>query len=186
MGRIVAQQIVTVDGFAADVHGGLEFFGDGSDWEQIDRENETWLGGVERILLGARTYRLFVEYWPTATELLAERINTIPKTVFTSTLDDAPWGEWAPADVERRDPAEAARQLRASGSADLVLWGSLTLFGSLLAAGLIDEIQLRVLPIVLGRGTPLFDRPCDLALTGARTYDGGIVVLSYAPARTGP
>ena len=181
MGRVVAQQIVTVDGFAADREGGLEFFGDGSDWEQIDRENRDWLGGVERILLGAATYRLFVEYWPTATELLAEPINTIPKTVFSSTLAEAPWGEWAPGYVERGDPAEAVRALRASTGGDLVLWGSLTLFRSLLAAGLVDEIHLRVLPVALGEGTPLFDRPAQLALLDVRSHDGGIVVLRYAP-----
>jgi len=185
VGRIVAQQIVTVDGFAADVDGGLGFFGDGSDWEQIDRENEAWLGGVERILLGARTYRLFVEYWPTAGELLAERINTIPKTVFSSSLAEAPWGDWAPAELERREAPAAAQELRASASGDLVLWGSLTLFRSLLAAGVIDEIQLRVLPIALGRGTPLFERPCNLQLAATRTYEGGIVVLRYTPDRAG-
>ncbi|WP_210505372.1 dihydrofolate reductase family protein [Naasia sp. SYSU D00057] len=181
MGRLVAQQIVSVDGFAADRDGGLEFFGDGSDWSEIDRENDAWLGGVGRILLGARTYRLFVEYWPTATELLARRINTIPKTVFSSTLEEAPWGEWEPAQLERRDPIEVVRDLRASSDGDVVLWGSLTLFRSLLEAGQIDEVQLRVLPVALGEGTPLFDRPARLVLHEATVYAAGIPVLSYGP-----
>lgn len=185
MGRLVAQQIVTVDGFAADADGGLEFFGDGSGWEQIDRENAAWLGGVERILLGASTYRMFAEYWPTAAEPLAERINTIPKTVFSSQLAEAPWGEWGRARLERGDPAEVVRQLRASVQGDLVLWGSLTLFRSLLAAGVVDEVQLRVLPIALGSGTPLFDRPVRLQLLEATAYDSGILVLRYSPTSAG-
>ncbi len=181
MGRVVAQQIVTLDGYAADANGDVGFFGDGSAWEQLDQKTEEWLGGVERILLGANTYRLFVEYWPTAGELLAERINTIPKTVFSSTLEEAPWGEWRPAEIERRDPVQAVRALKADAQGDIVLWGSLTLFRTLLAAGLVDEVELRVMPIVLGSGTPLFTEPARLELRGAESYEGGIVVTSYAP-----
>ncbi|WP_210481631.1 dihydrofolate reductase family protein [Naasia sp. SYSU D00948] len=181
MGRVVAQQIVTVDGFAADEQGELGFFGDGTDWAEVDRRTHAWLGGVERILLGANTYRLFVEYWPTAGELLAEPINTTPKTVFSSTLSEAPCGEWRPAEVERGDPVQAVRRMTTSSSEDMVVWGSLTLFRALLAAELIDELELRVMPIVLAAGTPLFTEPARLALRGVESYEGGVLLTRYHP-----
>ena len=182
MGRLIAQQIVSIDGFAADAAGRLDFAGDAV-WEAIDRETLAWLRGVDRILLGSRTYGLFADYWPTAREPLAAPINSIPKTVFSSRRTEAPWGEHAAADVEAGEPVQAVTEMRSSARGDLVLWGSITLFRSLLAAGVIDEVQLRVVPTVLGAGTPLFGAPAPLRLLGATPYDCGIVVLRYAPER---
>jgi dihydrofolate reductase len=86
----------------------------------------------------------------------ADRINAIPKIVFSTTLDDAPWGEWNNATVESEDPARTVAQLKRQSGKDMVIWGSISLGQSLMQAGLIDQLQLIMCPVVLGRGKPLF------------------------------
>jgi hypothetical protein len=69
-----------------------------SDYSEVDQDNLSILDQVDTILLGSRTYRMFVEYWPTAEdELMADVVNSTPKIVFSSTLDRAPWGRFEPA-----------------------------------------------------------------------------------------
>lgn len=90
MRKVIIQQLVTADGFVADPDGGLEFFDTVSDYAEVDRENLSVLEHVDRILLGRRTYELFVDYWPEAeTEKVAHAVNSIP-TVFSGTLSAAP------------------------------------------------------------------------------------------------
>src|SRR6188768_887611 len=97
MGKLIVEQIVTADGFAADENGELEFFeltGDDSDQQQV--EQLAMLESVDAIVLGANTYRIFQEYWPTAdteAEPVAEFINARPRHVITSTITDGSWGE---------------------------------------------------------------------------------------------
>jgi dihydrofolate reductase len=115
----------------------------------------------------------------------ADMLNKTPKIVFSKTLDQAPWGKWAEARVVKTDAAEAVARLKAQPGKDMVLWGSLSLARSLTKAGLIDQYQLVVCPIVLGKGTPLFDDQApqlDLALREARPFDRGEVALKYTRA----
>lgn len=81
-----------------------------------DRDQLEFLDTVDTILLGRRTYELFVGYWPTATtdrEIIADRLNTLPKLVFSNTLSEAPWGSWSPARVVRGDAVTEVKQLKA-------------------------------------------------------------------------
>lgn len=182
MGSLTVQQAVSLDGYAADAAGDVAFAGSGEDWAAIDRVTLPWLETVDRVLLGAETYRLFVAFWPTdASEgsLVGQRLNAMPKSVFSRTLDAAPWGDLEPATLERGDAVARVRELRRTE--DLVLWGSLTLMADLLAGGVVDVVELRVMPVVLGAGRPLFARPWTGRLVGSRSY-GDIVVNRYAPA----
>ncbi len=96
--RVILQELTSVDSFVAGPSGGLEFFDAVSDYSEVDQDNLSLLGDVDTILLGRETYRMFVEYWPTAEgEPVADAVNTIPKIVFSSTLGSAPWGRWEPA-----------------------------------------------------------------------------------------
>jgi dihydrofolate reductase len=151
----------------------------------VDQENQVILENVDVILLGATTYRMFVEYWPTAdNEPVADLVNSIPKVVLSSTLDRAPWGEHAEAEVLRGDAVGIVADLKQQPGRDIMLWGSLTLAQSLLRTELVDEIQLRVCPIVLGSGRSLFGDAVDalrVELVEAKPFASGILSLRYRP-----
>jgi dihydrofolate reductase len=182
--QVIVQELVTVDGFVAGPSGELEFFEAVSDYSEVDQDNLSILGQVDTILLGSRTYRLFVDYWPTAEgELMAEFVNSTPKIVFSSKLDRAPWGRWEPARVRKGSAVDHVRQLRREPGRDVVVWGSISLAQSLLEAGMVDEIQLRVIPIMVGHGRTLLTEHSgrqDLTLLEAKPYASGIVSLRYA------
>jgi dihydrofolate reductase len=131
---------------------------------------------------------MFAEYWPTVTmetDKAADMLNTTPKIVFSKTLDRAPWGKWAEASVVGTDAVEALAKLKAQSGKDMVMWGSITLARSLMQAGLIDQYQLVVCPLVLGRGTPLFGDNApeiELKLLEAKRFARGAVMLKYVPS----
>ena len=181
MRRLIFQEYVTLDGYAAGPNDELDFFDTVA--EQADEDNLELLDHVDTMLLGARTYRLFIEYWPTATddEVIAPRLNALRKVVASTTLDAAPWGEWEPGSVVR-DAVAAVRELKAEDGKDIILWGSISLFHTLFTEGLVDEIQLRVCPLVLGAGKSVFPTGRDsvpLKLVEAKPWASGGVVLRY-------
>jgi dihydrofolate reductase len=185
MRRLIFQEYVTLDGYAAGVDDELDFFE--TVMPQPDDDNLELLERVDTMVLGARTYRLFVDYWPTATnEGVAPKLNALRKVVASTTLDSAPWGDWEPAEVVT-DAVEAVAALKREDGKDLVLWGSITLFHDLLAAGLVDEIQLRVCPVLLGAGKPVFPAGTSLGLhlIEATPWATGGVLLRYEPASSG-
>lgn len=163
--KVVAQQWVSLDGYAAGPTGEGELFDavDPAGEAGSQRHNAGYVPTVEQVLLGRRSYQSFVAYWPTADDLVAQHVNAAPKVVFSRTLDGAPWGDHEPALV-RPDAVEHVRAARAAGGGDLLLWGSLSLMASLVEAGELDELDLFVAPVVLGAGTPLLPRGRRLAL----------------------
>lgn len=186
MRRVLVQELISVDGFVADLDGGLDFFDAVRDYGEVHRDNLAALTRVDTILLGATTYRLFASYWPTAEgEAMAEMINATPKVVVSSTLTEAPWGAFKPAVMVRGEAAEHVDRLRQGSGGDVVVWGSISLAQSLFAADLVDELSLRVVPVVIGAGRTLLTAEQarrDLVLLGAKPYGCGIVSLRYAPA----
>ena len=150
--------------------------------EQADDDNLELLESVDTMLLGATTYRLFVDFWPTATDdVIAPKLNALRKVVVSSTLDSAPWGDWEPGEIVT-DPVAAVAALKAEDGKDIILWGSITLFHTLLVAGLVDEVQLRVCPVVLGGGKSVFPTggaAINLELIEARPWARGGVLLRY-------
>lgn len=186
MGRIVVEQHVTVDGFAAGPHGELDWVDSSvSEPGPMTRQALAELRHTDAILLGARTYRMFASYWPTpaaAHDPLAEPINRLPKHVVSATMDSAPWGQHEPATIESGDVTNTAMRLRAMYAGDIIVWGSLRLAGALMRAGQVSQLRLRVAPIVLGRGTHLWDADLvdqRLHLDSATPLTTGQVVLIY-------
>lgn len=183
MRKVIVQELISADGFVADTSGGLDFFGAVDDYEEVDQDNIAMLESVDTILLGAVTYRMFVSYWPTAErERMSESVNTVRKLVFSSSLDSAPWGRWRSAEVVGGDAAEYVSALRREPGGDIVVWGSISLAQSLLGAGLVDELQLRVVPVVIGAGRTLTSTASGthkLRLAEAKPYASGIVSLRY-------
>ena len=186
MGRLVVQQFVSADGFAADDRGEFDLFDHvEGDSGPFDRSNAAWLEEVGAIVLGANTYAMFAGYWPTsqsAHELVAARINALPKYVFSRSLTEAPWGDHAPATVEAGDAAETVARLKREIAGDLILWGSLSLTHSLFRAGAVDVVRLVVLPVAIGSGRGVFPAggsPLALRLLGSETL-GPLVAVDYA------
>ena len=185
--RIIVQEIASLDGFVADASGGLDFFEVVSDYSEVNQENLAIMESVDTLLLGAKTYRLFVKFWPTAKdEPVAEVVNSMPKIVFSSTLASAPWGRFDPARIVAGDAVDHVRRMKQESGSDVMVWGSISLVQSLLAGGLVDELQLRVLPIMLSSGRRLISEDTGehrLALLQATSFASGIVALRYAVRR---
>ena len=100
MGKIVVQQLVTLDGFAADGNGDVSFFDSVTEWSDSDADQLAFLDTVSLIALGANTYRMFAGYWPTEqsrSEIIADKLNAMDKVVFSRSLDRAPWGDFTEA-----------------------------------------------------------------------------------------
>jgi dihydrofolate reductase len=156
MGKLLVQQIVSMDGFAAAPDGGLEFFGRVKDWSAINDANRRMLEDCSAILFGRTTYEMFNKYWPTADpeqEPVAGPIKRLRKYVVSSTLDTAPWGDDGEALVVACDAGEIRSRVE-SEAGDVIVWGSLQLVGLLFREGLVSELHLHVVPVVLGEGRP--------------------------------
>lgn len=186
MRRLIVQEFVTLDGLAAGPQGEVDFIPAATTGDAKVAENQMrFIDTIDTIVLGRTTYEMFAGYWPTATgddKPFADKLNATPKIMFSKTLDRAPWGSWDEATISKGDPREEIRRLREQEGKDLVVWGSLTLVRSLAHAGLVDEYQLWLLPLVLGGGRPLFAEgvgSIGLSLLEAKTSDKGAMLLRY-------
>lgn len=189
MGRLIVEQVVTADGYAADPEGGIGFFeallpvDDEGNVGLNDDEQLAYVSQADAILFGATTYRMFADYWPgvdPAVEHVSALVNGLPKFVVSNTLTDAPWGE-GHIDVLRGDGAEQAAALKARFGT-VIVWGSMVLTDALFTAGLVDELHLRVVPVLLGEGrsfTPAGLGERSLELAAVVPKPGGVVSLRY-------
>ncbi|MDD7936933.1 dihydrofolate reductase family protein [Actinomycetospora lutea] len=186
MTRVVAQQWISVDGFAAGPTDETDIFAGVP--EESDRRsmelNAELLADVEVVLLGRRTYEGFVTFWPTDASRevpVAPLVNAVPKLVASTTLRAAPWGDHAPAEVVP-DAVERVRALRAGSGGIVLVWGSLALMRTLIDAGQVDELDLFVAPIALGGGTPLVTpgRPLRLRQIAGEVFPAGGAHLRFA------
>jgi dihydrofolate reductase len=192
MGQLVVQEFVTADGFAANENNeftAYELIEGGT--AELDRSQLEWLGTVDAMVLGASTYRMFAEFWPTPAsdgEIIAPALNGLRRYVFSRRLESAPWGSMPAATIESGDPVEAIRRIKRGTEGTIVLWGSLSLGEAFFRAGEVDAVRLVVLPVAIGAGRGVFPRgqdPTLLRLLSAKTYDAGLVELEYALGRSG-
>jgi dihydrofolate reductase len=184
MGRIVVSENVSLDGVIEDPAGDEGFSRGG--WVGLirDRPGVSKLAlddamGSEALLLGRRTYEWFAARWPSRSGELADRLNSLPKYVISSTLE-AP--EWANTKVVEGDVARAVATLKQEISGEIGVPGSFQLVRLLLEHDLVDELRLKIFPIVLGDGDRLFGETSDkkpFRLVDSRTVDGDVVVLTY-------
>jgi dihydrofolate reductase len=185
MRKLVVFNNVTLDGYFAGKNGDLS-------WAKghMDAEFNAFVadnaksGGL--LLLGRITYELMTSYWPTpqAREndpVVAERMNNLPKVVFSRTLEKASWSN---TKLVKGDMAAEIRQLKKELGKDMTILGSGSIVSQLAQEGLIDEYQMVVNPVVLGEGRTMFDgikEKLALKLTKSRTFGNGNVFLRYEP-----
>jgi len=184
MRKLIVFNNVTLDGYFTDANGDMSWaHKQDPEWKAFIEENAS--GGGE-LLFGRITYQLMASYWPTpyAMEndpLIAEGMNTLPKVVFSRTLDKASWNNTKL--VKTGLPDEIRKMKKAPGK-EMVIFGSGNLISQLAEEGLIDEYQIVVHPVVLGKGRTMFEgvkRKLPLKLTKTRTFGNGNVLLWYEP-----
>jgi dihydrofolate reductase len=178
MRKLFWQMSVTLDGFMEGPNRELDDTAGYVD-DDFERYASSMLNSIDGMLLGRRTYELFAGYWPTATGPDADRMNQLPKTVFSRTLDKL---EWQNSRLVENDVVEEVVRLKQQPGGDLALFGSATLASSLIPHGLIDEFRIFITPAILGRGTPMFSNIRDkipLNLTKSEQWSSGIVALFY-------
>ncbi|WP_153800316.1 dihydrofolate reductase family protein [Foetidibacter luteolus] len=184
MRKLIFQQWLSLDGYAADADNSVTFIESTTLNKYSDLDQLAWLDSIDTILLGANTYRLFVDFWPTATtndEVIADKLNSIPKIVFSATMQQAPWGNWPPATVIEGNAVEAVHKLKQQPGKNLVLWGSISLAQDFMKANLIDEYHFRIVPVALGKGRPMFESTglLNFELFHSRQYESGLMLLQY-------
>jgi dihydrofolate reductase len=182
MRRILAQEMVTVDGYFAGPDGSLDWFV----WDDVLKDLSIgMLKNVDTLLFGRVTYEMMAAYWPTATEddpAIKAAMNSLLKMVFSRTLEKADWNNTRL--VRKVVPSEILQMKQQHGK-DMVIYGSGSLVSELARQGLIDEYRLIVNPVVLGTGKPLFTgltNRLSLTLLDAETLGSGNVLLRYQPA----
>jgi dihydrofolate reductase len=177
MRKIIESTLVSLDGV----------IGDPQVWagDYFDKEAQTGalaqLLASDAMLMGRRTYEVFATAWPPLSSEYADRMNSIRKYVFPSTLARADWNN---STIIRGDVAAEVAKLKQQDGQDLVIYGHGPLGHTLLAHHLLDELQFAIHPLIVGGGTPLFrdGEKTTLKLLGAKTLGTGVVVLSYQPA----
>ena len=188
MRKLIVEEWVSLDGYVTDKKGQLDFFTNMTPDKNTysDADQLKFMETIDTILLGRKTYELFVEFWPNATtaqEFIADKLNEIPKIVFSNTLKATPWGKWNNAQLADGDVIETIQQLKAMPGKDMVLWGSISIVQQLMEQNLIDEYHLQVCPVLNAGGRKLFTDVLfsELNLLEVRHYDTGTVFLNYAP-----
>ena len=186
MRKIILQEWISLDGFVADKNGELNFFTavDKESSKYSDRDQLKFMDEIDTILLGRITYDLFVEFWPTATtdmEVIADKLNSTHRIVFSNKIQKAPWGKWPDAEVISGDAVDEVRKLKMKNGKNMILWGSISLAQSLMQNNLIDEFHLQLCPTVVGSGRPLFNTSMSMDLIETKEYETGIIFLRYKP-----
>ena len=137
-------------------------------------------------MFGRITYELMASYWPTPYALkndpiVAERMNSLPKVVFSRTLDEASWNN---TKLVKGDIAAEIRKMKGEPGKDMVIFGSGNIISQMAQEGLIDEYQIVVNPVVLGKGRTIFEgikEKLNLKLTKTQAFGNGNVLLCYEP-----
>jgi dihydrofolate reductase len=184
VGRIVITEFVSLDGVMEDP-GGSENFKYGGwtfEWSRGEEGDKFKLDETmasDALLLGRRTYEGFAAAWPSRDGEFADRFNSMPKYVVSSTLQDP---EWTNSTVLSGDLADEVKRVRDEHEGDVVVHGSAQLVQGLLERDLVDELRLMVFPVVLGDGKRLFGETSDkkpLRLTSTQTVGDGVAILIY-------
>ena len=189
MGKLIVTEFVSLDGVFEDP-GGAESYEHGGWTFEYDRGDEgnqfklDELMTAEVQLLGRVTYEGFAEAWPSREGPFADKLNSDPKVVVSTTLTDP---QWQNTTVVSENVAEEIAKLKDDTEGSILVAGSGTLVATLLEADLVDELRLMVFPTILGRGRRLFPDGIDrlkLTLVESRTVGSeGVQVQVYERVR---
>jgi dihydrofolate reductase len=190
MGKIVVSQNVSLDGVVEDPTG-EEGFRHGGWFEQfMGQDRAAWAAvefsearRAEALLLGRRSDAYFGTRWSSATGEWADRLNSLPKYVVSSTLEEP---KWTNVTVVKGDVVSEVSELKRQIQGEIVVYASRRLVHTLMEHDLVDEVRLMVFPVVLGAGERLFGEASDkkpMRLIDARAVGDGLAYLTYEPVR---
>jgi dihydrofolate reductase len=188
MGKIVKSNFVSLDGVVQDPAGNEGFRLGGWVGPLKDRQDLSKLAldealGAEAVLLGRRSYEFLAALWPSRSGELADRLNSLPKYVVSSTLEDPDWNNTT---VLKGDVVNEVSKLRQELDGEIVVPASFQLLHTLMEHDLVDELRLMIIPVVLGAGERLFGETSDMKpmrLVDTQTIDNGVAFLTYEPIR---
>jgi len=185
MRKLVVFNHVTLDGFFVDSDGGMSWaHKDDAEWNAFAAENAS---GGGQLIFGRVTYELMAGFWATPFAIenmpaVAEGMNNMPKVVFSRTLDKASWKN---TKLVKHDITAEMRKMKKEPGPDMAILGSGSIVSQMAQEGLIDEYQMVVNPLVIGKGRTMFDgvtKRLPLKLTKTRAFGNGNVLLCYEPA----
>jgi len=184
MSKLVVFNMVSLDGFFVDGKGDMSWaHKNDAEWNAFVNENAS---GSGVLVFGRITYELMASYWPTPMALknspvVAKGMNDMSKIVFSRTLEKACWSN---TELIKGDLVAEVRKLKDERGPDMVILGSGSIVSQLAQQNLIDEYQVALNPIVLGKGRTMFEGVKDklnLKLTKSRTFGNGTVFTCYQP-----
>jgi dihydrofolate reductase len=186
MRRLIVFNHISLDGYFTDANGEMNFARNDipdAEWDAFVAGNAS---GGGTLVFGRVTYELMASFWPTpmAAEQMpdvAERMNNLPKVVFSRTMEKASWNNTT---LVKDDLAGEIRKMKREEGEGMVIFGSGTIVSQLAQEGLIDEYQFVVDPVVLGKGRTMFEGikgKLTLKLTKSRTFGNGNILLWYEP-----
>jgi len=184
MARLIVSEFITLDG-VIEAPGGepthphtgwtVDYFGDAEGQYKFDEIVE-----AESLLIGRTTYEGFAEAWPTYEGEFADKMNSMPKFVVSSTLTEPL--EWNNSTVLSGDVVTEVQKLKEQDGGPIMVAGSGTLVKTLVDAGLVDELRLMVFPVVIGGGLRMFSEDRQkhaYSFVSATPFDSGVVVHTY-------
>ena len=188
MSKIVMFNTVSLDGYFVDAKGDMSFAHNDipdSEWDAFVTRNASG-GGV--LLFGRITYELMANFWPTPAAantmpVVAKQMNNLPKVVFSRTMQSASWNNTR---LLKGDLIREIQTMKKESKSDIAILGSGSIVSQLAQRGLIDEYQIVVSPVALGKGRTLFEgitTTLPLKHTKSRTFGNGNVFLCYEPVR---
>ncbi len=190
MGKVIISENVSLDGVVQDPAGDEGFRHGGWVGRVGDRGREEAAKvlldealGTEAMLLGRRSYEFFAARWPSRTGALADRLNSKPKYVVSSTLQHPAWNNTT---VLTGDAVNEVSRLKQQLAGDIVVYASFQLVHTLIEHDLGDELRLMIYPVVLGAGERLFRETSDkrpLRLINTQTVGNDLAYLPYEPVR---
>jgi len=187
MSKLIVFNHISLDGYFVDTNGSMMW----AKMDNIDADYNAFVGenasGDGSLLFGRLTYELMIKYWPTPMAkqhdpVVAEGMNNMPKFVFSRTMDKASWNNTT---VVKGDLVAEVKKMKQQSGPGMAILGSGTIVSQLAAAGLIDEYQVVVNPIILGKGRTMFEdvkNMVKLNLTKTRRFKSGKVYVCYEPA----
>jgi dihydrofolate reductase len=188
MKKLIVYNHISLDGYFVDTHGDMS-------WAHNTNENDEWNEFVESnakgggvLIFGRITYDLMAGFWPTkyaadSMPVVAERMNNLPKSVVSRTMENASWNN---TKLIKDNLTTEILKMKNQPGPDMVIMGSGSIIKQLILESLIDEYQIVVIPIILGGGRTMFDGIKEKVLlkhVSSRIFENGNVLLCYEPLR---
>jgi dihydrofolate reductase len=181
MRKVVTDHLLSLDGYFGGPNGEIDWFG-------FDEESMEWsrkiMGAAGSIVMGRRTFELMAKFWPKQSALdqepfIAEHMTKLPKIVFSRTVDSSTWKN---TKFVTRPVAETIREEKEGTGGSILILGSSIILAPLWREHLVDEVNVRIQPIVVGKGRPLFAESevrQPLSLKESRVFQSGVTALRY-------